>query len=502
MRRLLIALFLLGAARPGIPGDAAIRVFDLDDCLRYGLEHSLSLQNAALDEDVAVARSEGVNGLYDPRLAGSLTYSDSEIRDSTSFFLQDRRVTSAGVELGQQLRSGTRLGVSLEHSHIDAGGDAAGFVSQPYASSVTFSASQSILRNAFGAVDRARLRAARLGREAAALALQRERRMLAARIAEAYWWVYSAGKNFSAGRDSLARAETLRNTNRGRFDDDLIDETDLLASEALVAVRRGELRSVSNQLETAAEMLKNVIQLPPREWSSTRIRVPDDDRETRLAEPVKTSFERAAREALRQRTDLQALQKLAEQAESDVKIRESEFRHDLEVFGQYGLGDAADSRGESFGFGDDGWLIGVQAEIAWGRRAGQSALDEAELQARRAANNLAALEDAIGMECASAVRRVNVGLQRIADTVLTRDLQRRKLALEQEKFEQGRSSINWLIRYEDDYAAARIACNLALADYQNALVRYRLAVGDESLTDPDASSAPRANQQSSSSNPQ
>jgi outer membrane protein TolC len=403
-------------------------------------------------------------------LRGQVTYTDSEARDPANIFLSDSQVTSGEFALGKAFRTGTHMELKVEHSHINAGGDLSAFLDEPYSSLAGLSLSQSILRNAFGELDRARQRGADAGSAAARLAYERERELTAGHIADAYWDLQMARKNFDTGRESLARAERLLETNRSRVEDGLLDETDLLSFEALIATRRVDVLVLSNAAANAADALKNTIQLPREEWSDVTI-APAGDTAT---EPEQAGEDAPAVS----RNDLAALAELVSQAEADMGVRASEFRHDLQLFGEIGRGSSGEDFDGSVEFDDNAWTVGVMLDMGWGRTAEQSALTEARLLHEKAVNNHRAMEAAIGLECAVADRNLQSGWEGVVETRRARDLQEKKLALEQEKFEQGRSAINVIVQYEDDYALASQSHNVALAAYQKAIVQYRLAHGE------------------------
>jgi outer membrane protein TolC len=471
MAWLIAAVPLVAAAQ------SAPRHMDLQACVDYGLAHSLALANSGIDRDLAIVRREAVDGLYEPRLDSEISYTDSNVRDGSSFFVQDRRITAGTLALSQGYRSGTRASLTLGHNHIEAAGDVAAFLAEPYSSSLTLSVSQSILRNAFGELDRARTAVADEALLAAQHAHARQRRVLAAGIAGDYWRLYSARRNYEAARDSLDRAAALVATYRRREADGLIDATDLLATEALEAQRRVDVLSISNGMAHAADALRLRIQLPPAEWAEVRFTFPDERAMRGMAaRPVQVADPRVA--ALAQREDLKALQRLESLAEATVQVRQSELKHDLQVFGQVARGGSDDGFAESWSMDSGGWGVGVQLGMGWGRTAERKALEEAHLEWLRARNSRRALEEAIALEAGMAARDVASGLKQIGETATARDLQQRKLALEQEKFEQGRSAVNWLLQYEEDYSRSRMVHNLAVADFQAALARYRLALGE------------------------
>ncbi len=461
------------------------RTFTLQDCVAYGLEHSLALRNAAIDEAVVQSRVDAVDGAYDPRLHGQLSYTDSQIRDATSLFLSDRQLTAGELSLGKAFSSGTRVELRVEHSRIEAGGELSTLLTEPYSSVAALSLSQSILRNAFGQADRARRRGADAGGTAARLAYEREAELLAGRVADAYWDVQMARKNFDTGRDSLSRAQRLLETNRIRVDDGLLDETDLLSFEALIATRRVEVLSLSNAVANTTDALKNMMQLPRDEWGTVQIANEGSVLKITLnCEEAASSKEDDSLSVIfrtdpaRVRKDLAAVAALVSQAEAKLEMRASEFRHDLRLFGEVGRGSSAEDLDGSIEFDDDAWSVGVMLDVGWGRTAERSALEEARLLHEKAVNNRKALNAAVELECSVADRNLHNGWERVVETRRARDLQQKKLALEQEKFEQGRSAINLIVQYEDDFALASQGHNVALASYQKAIVQYRLAHGE------------------------
>ncbi|MDP6490519.1 MAG: TolC family protein [Kiritimatiellia bacterium] len=449
---------------------AESRTFTLQDCVAYGLKHSLALRNAAIDEAVVRNRAEAVDGAYDPRLHGQVSYTDSEARDTASFFLKDRQLTTAEFALGKAFRSGTHAELRVNHSHIQAGGELSAFLTEPYSSLAGLRLSQSILRNAFGEADRARRRGADAGGEAARLAYEREEELLAGHVADAYWNLQMARKSFDTGRDSLVRAERLLETNRSRVEDGLLDETDLLAFEALIATRRVDVLSLSNAVANAADALKNTMQLPYEAWGDVKITVADEE----VAQIHPTDSEAVD---VSSRKDLAALEALIEQSEAELDSRASEFRHNLQLFGEIGRGSSGEDFDGSIEFDDNAWTVGVMLDAGWGRSTERSALEEARLLHKKAINNRASLEAVIELECSVADRNLENGWDRVIKTRRARDLEQKKLALEQNKYEQGRSAINLIVQYEDDYALSSQRYNVAVATYQKAVIQYRLAHG-------------------------
>ncbi len=480
-RWLVLAGIVAGLCAWGTHGRAAdgqeAAGWDLDACMRYALAHSLAVDNARLDRELAATRRDRVEGAYDPRFEARVAYLDSEIRDGTSVFLSDRRVTSADLSLAKAFPSGTLVSLGAAMNRLDAGGETGALVAEPYSASLALTVTQSLLSNAFGDVDRARRAAAEWGVRAAEDLDRRQQRLLAAHIAERYWQLFSARRRYGTARQAEERARRLLDANRQREAEGLIEQTDVLSTDALLGARRTDVLALEKAARDAEDALKFAMQLPPTAWAATAIRLPDEEREAELAAALDLEPAAVCERALKARADLAALQRREEQARLEVQIRADDRQHDLSVFGQVGRGGGDDGFEGSWNLDRDAWSVGLQFSAAWGRVAASSLLEEARLALERAVNDRRLLEESVWLECAAAVRAVESGAARLAEARRVREVQEQRLELETAKFEQGRSSLNWLIQYEDDLATARYAYHAALADYRTAIARYRLAAG-------------------------
>ncbi len=83
----------------------------------------------------------------------------------------------------------------------------------------------------------------------------------------------------------------------------------------------------------------------------------------------------------------------------------------------------------------------------------------------------------IETECRDIARKLNTQNKYVAASMSAKNLQRKKLNLEEEKFNQGRSSIQWVLRYQDDLAAALSNYYRALTDYYNLKADLELYTG-------------------------
>jgi outer membrane protein len=469
MTRMLITFLLILAGT----ATAETRTLDLKDCIRLGLTNNLKLQNAKLQAEMVGEGISAARARYDSRVALTASKSESDIPEPGSFFDGHREVTDARAELSKSLASGTRLGLSAGLSEL-AIETPDTFSISPYSAGVSFTLSQSLLKNAFGDLDRATVRSAEYRYLMATSMYRREIDLLTYTIEKAYWTLFAARANHTIGTESLALARTLLTTNRKRFEDGLLDETDVLSAEAVIATREAELISLRNRVDRATDQLAHIIQLPRSRISAPTFVYPDA---LLQIQHRPTHQEALYKLALANRADLISFISAAQRAESDVKAKKSATKPDLSIFGSLDKGSSDTSRADSLGVNEDGWTVGVKFETTLSRTAEKGALRNAEREFKKAANDVADMKAAIDYECRSASRVLNASLEQVSATKRATRLRERRLKLEQDKFDQGRSDTRWVVQAQDELILSRMAHQLSLANSRKAEAASRAAAG-------------------------
>ena len=74
-------------------------------------------------------------------------------------------------------------------------------------------------------------------------------------------------------------------------------------------------------------------------------------------------------------------------------------------------------------------------------------------------------------------RRINTQARYVEAAKKSYEMQKEKLRLEERKFNQGRSSIQWILTYQDDLSNAEIQYYEALVGYYKAQADLRLITG-------------------------
>lgn len=450
--------------------------WSLSDCVRAGLANNIQLRNAGIDRSLAEEQGISVRTILDPRLAFGTAYGESELTDSRSFVPGEKETLDFSAKLKKAFSTGTRAELAMYQNRFRLGDGTnslfGGLIPQ-YSSGLSLSVSQSVLKNAFGDIDRSLLESAALGSAIAAAVYQGKRQAVILDVVCAYWNVYAAGMNYRTGIESLERARRLLATNRERVADGLLDETDVLAVEALIAMRAVDVLALSNSVAGAKDLLLNLVEPSGESWQEIKVGFPS---EHRVEE--KPSDKDALASALENRRDLAVVEMLVDQAELELLMKKSAARADLQLVGNVSVGASDAGLIDLLEFSDSGWAVGLSLEIPLFRTAEKSAVRQATLQLKKARNNAESLRNAVELECRMATRALVASLTRVEAVKLAMELQKRKLDLERSKFEnEGRSATQWVIQAEDDFSVAEMAYNLAISECEKSVAHYRMAKG-------------------------
>jgi len=465
----------------------------LSDCVRLGLERNPTLRKLALNVDVAEEGVTIASAPYDAQLSLDGTYQDSELPGLGVPIQGGTKTLLAGGALSRNLAYGTTIGIGgdLSQSKYDEG---FGGISELNSSMVSLSLRQALLKNAFGAEDRARVRSAEERLQQARLQYLDERDQLAVGIHEAYWNAAAAEAAYDINQRALARAGDLLKSNREKFEDGLLDETAILAAEAALVTREVEVLARRDAVQQTRDILLELIAVSVEEWDEVAVVFPKENpsgQET-MEPDMWLAFDMAREE----RPDLGSLRALRRSIRQDVILRQQEARPDLSVFGRVGRGDSDEEASESFDFDRSVWSVGLEYVTPWSRSAERAVLAQSELRLRQVDRDIEALERIVLLECRLVARDLATAHERVGATIRAMGIQERKLELEQEKFAQGRSTTKVVVDYQDDLEFAQLSCVDAVARYQKDRVRYRAVQGillrDSTSADGEGSAAERS----------
>lgn len=445
----------------------------MQDVLTRGLEQNSDLRGSYLKVLASEQQIFTAESLYETQGRLQAGYEDSELPGSQGYGQDGSTTLSVQAGLSRRLRSGTSLSAeggvtSVEYPSPE------GPAAEISTSLLQLKLQQDLLRDWGGAVSQARVESARKAYEAGMARYYFERDRLAAELYRRYWDVFAARKLVELNRASLDRARDLLRINRQKEQDGLLDETDVLAAEAAIALREVELLENENQFHTAREGLLQRIRYPVEAWDEVVLDVDADRAETHPALPgAAVGFETA----VKQRADLEAARLALRAAEVQLAAAERGTRPDLSLEAGIGRGGSGASVSDSMDFDKTVWSVGAALSSSLSRTGDKAEAARLRFEVEAAEEDLRDLESSILLECRSAARNLQTALKRVDAAEKAAKLQRSKLEQEQDKMEQGRSTTAVVIQYMDDLDMAEWTVIRAQAEAQVLWAEYQRVQG-------------------------
>lgn len=413
--------------------------------------------------------NDAVKGAKIGQEAKELRLGEASLFFKPSFFLtgeysDDKRPTNAPSFQGTQtirntfragfsenFRTGTKASVSYNIYKTEINGAAPGILARDtfYDVAPQIELSQSLWRNFMGAEFEANEQAQLSQVEAARLNDQFTIKQLLQRAETAYWTVVYAEHVNKVQKESLDRAVKLRDWNRSRMRNNLVDEADYLQAEANLQTRELELESAAIDLESARREFNSIRQSsePVPEISTD---LPNRDYLQTVVLPEKSGL----------REDVLIAVQNKKAAEANAILGKERNKPNLEVYGSYSINGRDESYGDaydqSFG-GTKPWTIvglrfstpmdfGAMSDYRKGYAQEKVA---AELNARRKAYE-------VDREWEILVQRFDDFKQRLTLSKRMEEIQQKKLVSEKKRYNQGRSTTFQVLQFEQDFANAQI----------------------------------------------
>ncbi len=343
-----------------------------------------------------------------------------------------------------------------------------------YATNVSLTATQSLLRGYGLDVNLASLRQARLDTRSSEYELRGFAESLVAQTEEAYWDCALARQQIQITEKSLDLANDQLRETLDRIQLGNVAATEKVAAEAEVALRQEDLINARSAFDAARLQLLRLLS-PSGNTFERDLELLDQP--SAKEEPVDNIADHIEA-ALRMRPDLNQARLLVERDELQIVKTKNGLLPQLNLFVTLGrTGYAASFPGSvsNLSANDYDAIVGVNFEYPPANRAAKAADAAARLsrgQAEQAVGNLAQL---VELDVRTAYIEILRTRAQVAATLASRTLQEEKVRVESEKFRIGKSTSLLVAEAQRDLLASQIAYVQAVAGYRKALVElYRL----------------------------
>lgn len=482
----------------------------VEAAIAHALTHNQSLKVAELNPALAQTVTGEQRAIFDPTLAGTFTWTRSEVdRDIEADIPIDvdtgtglgsvtvgrltrdirtettNRGASASLGLSQLLPTGTEIDVTVTPSSTSQSLDASArdFDSssdtENDGATVELSLTQRLLRGAGLGVNLASLKQARLAVQASDYEFRGFVEALVAQVESTYWDYLLAQRQIKIFEDSLALAESQAAEIEERIRVGRVAESERDAMAAEVAQRRSSLIDARSNLAQVRLTLMRLLNPGDDAMKSREL--------TLISEPVMPEIrldevEDSVKLALSMRPELnQARLQIQRDALELVKTRNG-LLPQLDVFLAFSEGrtttDYADALRESVrGTRNDSLRTDVGAVFSYplGNRAARSRHQRARFAHDQDKEALFNLSQLVEQDVRGAYIEVDRAREQVKATEATRRLQETAAQTELEKFRVGKSTALLVSQAQRDLLAAQINEVQAVATFLKAIVNlYRL----------------------------
>lgn len=441
MRKLLFILCLIFST------PTAARPISAEDVIRLTREQSpagLAIQLAPeiADYDIEIAKSQ-----YDLNLKSQINHTVDKSERTSTIFGTESTLTNINLSATQLTPSGTILDLSF--NNIRQTSNSPFVTSSPvYDARAILSVTQPILKNHFGLATRANVSMARKQREALAYQAKSDLQDLTYKNLVTYWNWYLQLHLYRLNSEALTLARKTLLTNQEKLARGLLERIDLYTFSANLNLQENQLLTVKEQIIKLENDLKYALGIPddaihPAKNARHTPKGPDT---TLIAE------------ALNSNPILATLRKDLEAHDISIAVQKNARLPSLDLVGSFtlnGIDPGYDTAVNDIGDGHPIWAGGVNLNFPLQNRAATAGVKKLSLQKQQKLYSYQNAENKILALTRDSFERVLTNLKRLSVTAEMVRHQRLKWEGEITRYDQGRSSPDTVIRYQDEYLNAR-----------------------------------------------
>lgn len=443
---------------PAAPGEGVVDL-TLTDAVFLGLRGNRGIRSAYLTRLAQKFDLRVAEDYFSPKLLVTGQITGNRTQDDSS---RQGLLSPAATMVGE---FGTRLSLGWA-SQLSNANRAGGFRDD----GITLAIIQPLLRGARREVATAPLRMARLIEQSNRLALQDAVSQTVTQIIQTYWQLMRAQEQVTLAKAALQRSRDLWEINKALIAAGRMAQVDVVQTEADVATQEFNVENADNDVNASRLALLQLLALDLR----SRIRAGDTPQKM----PSTLSLQEAQRIALTHQPRYLQQVIAREQADINLVVARDNRLWDVSLMGGASQGRTRRSS-HSEAVSDRHWdsYVGVQVQIPLGDLSAR----QAEVHAKADADNQALLlenaEQQLALDVNNAVRELGSRWRQYEIAGRVRDLSRKKLEIEHQKLQAGRSSNFQVLAFETDLRGAENARLNALISYLDAQAQLDLKLG-------------------------
>ncbi|WP_196764399.1 TolC family protein [Pseudoalteromonas luteoviolacea] len=468
-RRNLSSLLLVAASLFGTSTVVAKEVnLSLKQAIDRALTHNISVQNQYLSRITDKVALEAAEQEFEPQYM--ITIGDQSNSVYSSTLAQHEQNTQTSV--GGSIRLKNELGGQLELNLAQQKNEYEGFDPQ-YASTLTLSYKQPLLRGAGSKVAGASLRQAKWHELSQQLRMQQFLTEVIGQVVTQYRSYQLALHAMKISQHSFKRAQHQVQTNSALVEAGRLSHSEYVQSRVALANQKLALKRAENELDQARLLLLQILRL-------------EEHTNLNLTEPLAVSapnlnLARMVTTGLKNRPDYLQAKLNVRSNDLNLSVANDEQNWDLSLNLSYQLmgseGHFTDSLAYQGHLNQGDYSIGLQLNIPIGDKIKRQSLYNAQIALYQSQNSLYELESKIRLELLNSKRNIETGWEglQLAKSYLA--LTREQLSLEQEKLAAGLSSNFHVVSFETQLVDAENQFISAQISYLNQLTVLQAQLG-------------------------
>ena len=493
----------IAAATPPATADqqpqGPVRRLSIDEAVALALEQNINLQVDRInpqvqDLSVSVARSGWTPALFSNFTNRSQTNPPTDIFGGAATVTNENMSSQLGVQ--QLLPWGGGNYTAFWNSGRATTNNIFSSFNPQLSSTMALNFTQPLLRNFSIDATRQQVLVSRKNREISDVQLQETISATMRNVKNAYWDLVYAINNLAVQRQSLQLAQQSFRDNRARVEIGTMAPLDIVQAEAEVAQREEAVIVAELAIRRQEDQLRALISNPADQPEFWNVRLEPTD----LAsfQPIAVDLDAAVRNALSNRTDLNASRKQLESNDVNIRYFRNQSLPDVNAlvnYSAFGLSGTFRDLTPTFppvelsrsqrGFGSaltdvfasdyPTWSFQLQVNYPIGTSNAEANLARARLQDTQARKQLQSSEMNVVTQIRDLGRTVETNGQRVESTRASRALAEKRLEAEQKKFTAGMTSSFFVTQAQRDLADARNRELRAIIDYLKSVIDFETA---------------------------
>lgn len=484
------------AAAARIAGEESVYLLSIEDCVRLALGESRAIRIASIRALAAAEDIQLARGAFDPALFGLLSarQGNTERRGGGQIGAGgllsrlmvadiDSSVNTGAAGLTGTTPAGTRYRV--EWSTADA------TIDPPFparsadtaADGITLTLTQPLLRGVGIAVNRANVRKARAGSEAASAAQAQTQQETVAAALSLYWNLVGLSESLTVREAAVRTSQTLLDDTTARRELGAGSDLDVLTAKSGLARRQNDFIENYAALGAASDQLKELLDLREGDMLLPARVVPADPAPAvdTAALALDQPMQERTTAALARRPEVVIEERLEDIERIDLRVRRNDRLPTLDLYARLEHADRTEEstqrRTTTLDQEDTQWEAGLEAVYPLGNRSARAAYRQAKHAVAAQEEQREATRTQVMREVSDAVRQTQKSITLLENAEKTVELERARFEAEQARYQFGESTPFQVLQVQDNLIAEQTRRAVAGAGLQAAVVELRRAEG-------------------------